>query len=156
MFSGLRRVPGSLEVWLIDEQDARSFDLRSDSVYVMTPAAPVCRFSVLVGAHAAIADRIAGESPREFSIGQNYPNPFNPSTTIPVSLPRDADASLRIYDILGREVLTLYSGRLELGRHYFLWNGMDGAGRPVSSGLYIARFQPLNGPALTSKLLLMK
>jgi hypothetical protein len=155
-FSGLRRVPGSLEVWLIDEQDARSFDLRSDSVYVMTPAAPVCSFTVLVGGHAAIAERVAGEAPREFAVGQNFPNPFNPSTTIPVSLPRDADASLRIYDILGREVLTLYSGRLEVGRHYFLWNGMDGAGRPVSSGLYIARFQPLNGPALTSKLILMK
>jgi subtilisin family serine protease len=155
-FSGIRRVPASLEVWLIDEQDAASFDLRIDSVYVMTPAAPLCRFSVVVGGHEAVADLIAGARPREFALGQNYPNPFNPSTTIPVSLPRDADASLRIYDILGREVLTLYAGRLEAGRHYFLWNGMDGGGRAVSSGLYIARFQLLNGPALTSKLLLMK
>lgn len=155
-FSGLRRVPASSEVWLIDEQDAMSVDLRSDSVYVMTPATPLCTFSVVVGPHQAVADRIAGARPGEFALGQNYPNPFNPSTTIPVSLPRDADASLRIYDILGREVLTLYAGPLEAGRHFFVWSGMDGAGRPVSSGLYIARFQPLNGPALTAKLLLMK
>ena len=155
-FAGVRRVPASLEVWLIDEQDAMSFDLRRDTVCVMTPASPRCSFSVVVGGHDAVAALVAASRPAEFALGQNYPNPFNPSTTIPVSLPRDGDASLRIFDILGKEVTTLYNGRLEAGRHYFVWSGTDGGGRPVSSGLYIARFQPLNGPALTSKLLLMK
>lgn len=67
----------------------------------------------------------------KFNLSQNYPNPFNPSTTIEFSLPEEAEISLRIYDILGRQVSIIYDGVKEAGIHKINWkpNGL-------SSGIY--------------------
>ncbi len=155
-FSGVDRVPLSLEVWLIDQQNARTADLRRDSVYKMIPATPTCDLSVLIGEHSAVAEELASVTPKEFSLGQNFPNPFNPSTTIPVAIPRNADVSLRVYDILGREIKTIYAGGLETGRYWFPWNGTNQDGKPVASGAYLVLLQSLKTPTLVTKLLLMK
>ncbi len=45
--------------------------------------------------------------PNEFSLSQNYPNPFNPSTIIEFSLPQSSEVSLKIYDMLGKEIVNL-------------------------------------------------
>jgi hypothetical protein len=86
------------------------------------------------------ADPEIGYVPGKFALEQNYPNPFNPSTAIRYSLPQRADVSLRVFDLLGREVAVLATGTQDAGVHEALWN----AGR-VASGLYFYRLDVAAG-----------
>lgn len=76
-----------------------------------------------------------------FSLGQNWPNPFNASTTISYVLPGSMDISLKVYDLLGREVAMLAEGHRKAGPHQVFWEGTDKEGRQVSSGVYFYRLQ---------------
>lgn len=75
----------------------------------------------------------------EFNLEQNYPNPFNPSTTIRYTLPHPSRVSLKIYNILGQEVITLVDAPQLPGEKSVVWEGRDRHGRPVSSGMYFYR-----------------
>lgn len=75
----------------------------------------------------------------EFNLYQNYPNPFNPATRINYTLPQDAFVTLKIYDMLGREIKTLISENKNAGNHSVDWNGEDNFGNKVASGTYIYR-----------------
>lgn len=79
-----------------------------------------------------------------FSLAQNYPNPFNPVTTIPFTLPKAANVTLVIYNSAGQPIRTLVSGNLSAGRHLLQWDGTDGAGKPVASGVYLYRLKADN------------
>lgn len=72
-------------------------------------------------------------------LDQNVPNPFNPSTRIRFGLPAAADVSLRVYDIRGALVSTLAERRYGAGVHEIVWNGTNGRGEPLASGIYFAR-----------------
>lgn len=74
------------------------------------------------------------ETPGTFSLSQNYPNPFNPSTTLAYDLPIPAQVSLRVYDVLGRELHELVGTQQEPGHHQVTF---DAAG--LSSGIYVYR-----------------
>ncbi|MFZ5946778.1 MAG: FG-GAP-like repeat-containing protein [Stygiobacter sp.] len=74
------------------------------------------------------------EAPKEFSLEQNYPNPFNPSTRISFNLPTDVFVSLKVFDVLGREVSTLIAEELPAGTHSREWNGSA-----LPSGIYFYR-----------------
>ncbi len=86
-------------------------------------------------------------TPTGFDLAQNYPNPFNPSTTISYMLPADASVSLRVYDMLGREVSTIVNTTQSAGRYLATWDGMDNLRRAVSSGVYLYRLEaaPFDG-----------
>jgi hypothetical protein len=71
-----------------------------------------------------------------FSLFQNYPNPFNPSTTISFSLPFESFVSLKIFDVLGREITTLFGEELSAGNHSKIWNTAN-----LPSGIYFSRLQ---------------
>ena len=74
--------------------------------------------------------------PSEYSLGQNYPNPFNPTTEISFSLPKAADVTLEVYNLMGRLVTTLVDSRVEAGHHMVIWKGSGAA-----SGVYFYRLQ---------------
>ena len=74
--------------------------------------------------------------PSRYSLGQNFPNPFNPTTSIRFTLPRRTRVSLKVFDILGREVATLTSGEFEAGTYLRQWKADQN-----SSGLYFYRLQ---------------
>ena len=95
------------------------------------------------------------EIPTEFSLYQNYPNPFNPSTNIKYALPQNSFVSIKVYDMLGREVKTLVSSELSAGNHSVVWKGDDNNGHSVSSGTYIYRIHAGNF-VQTKKMILMK
>jgi hypothetical protein len=71
------------------------------------------------------------------ALGQNAPNPFNPATTIPFVLAATSRVLLRVYDVRGAHVATLFDGVLPGGRHSIGWNGRNDSGRAVSSGTYL-------------------
>jgi glycosidase len=76
--------------------------------------------------------------PARFSLSQNYPNPFNPATTIEYSVARAGPVSLKIYDLLGRSIATLFEGHRQPGRYAVTWDASRSGGIP--SGIYFYRF----------------
>jgi len=76
--------------------------------------------------------------PAQFLLTQNYPNPFNPTTSISFSIPAKLFVSLKIYDVLGREVATLLNEQMSAGLHDIQVNG---AGLP--SGVYLYRLSAI-------------
>jgi hypothetical protein len=94
-------------------------------------------------------------TPEEFKLYPNYPNPFNPSTTIKFEIPQASTISLKIFDIMGREVTTLINGYRTEGYHEVVWNGIDKNSHPVSSGIYFYKLHS-NQKVLTQKMVLVK
>jgi hypothetical protein len=88
--------------------------------------------------------------PTRFVLEQNYPNPFNPSTTIQYDLPKSAKVVLKIYDLLGHQVRTLVNANQTAGVKSVTWDGLDGFGERVSSGIYIYKMQ-VNGQVHSRK-----
>jgi len=77
--------------------------------------------------------------PTEFDLSQNYPNPFNPTTVIKYALPHEARVRLDIFNVLGQKVITLVNETQSTGFYSIEWNGRDGGGQTVASGIYIYR-----------------
>ena len=88
--------------------------------------------------------------PTVFKLEQNYPNPFNPSTIIKFAVPQRSNVVLKIYDILGSELVTLVNEELESGWYEKVFNASG-----YASGMYVYRMQA--GDYLsTKKMLLVK
>ena len=92
-----------------------------------------------------------GAAPRIFALNQNYPNPFNPTTTIEFTVPTEGKARLKIYDMLGRDVTTLFDGEAKAG----LVQQVKFDASALSSGTYLARLE-FNGERLLTKMTLLK
>jgi hypothetical protein len=88
--------------------------------------------------------------PLAFALAQNFPNPFNASTLLAYDLPKASLISLRVFDLLGREVAVLKDGFVEAGSHRAMF---DGSG--VASGIYFARLEA-GAFSQTKKLMLLK
>jgi hypothetical protein len=73
------------------------------------------------------------------SLNQNTPNPFNPATAIRFTLQQPATANLTLFDLHGKTVQVLVNRSLSAGVHEVTWDGLDGFGRPVASGVYVYR-----------------
>ncbi|MEO0293368.1 MAG: FlgD immunoglobulin-like domain containing protein [candidate division WOR-3 bacterium] len=94
--------------------------------------------------------------PLKFSLSQNFPNPFNPKTTIRFSISEYTMVSLKIYDILGREIATLVNEPKKPGEYTVEWNGTDLSGQQVANGLYFYQLKTSNGFIFTRKMVLLK
>ena len=90
------------------------------------------------------------EKPLEFKLDQNYPNPFNPSTTISYQIPSASYVTLKVYDILGKEVATLVNRQENMGEHSVIFNAKN-----LTSGIYFYKLQAGNYIAI-KKLVLLK
>ena len=77
---------------------------------------------------------VSTESPDVFSVSQNYPNPFNPSTKIDFSLPAKSAVTLRVYDVLGKEVMTLLNDVKDPGTYQANFDATN-----IASGTYFYR-----------------
>jgi len=155
-FSGVSQIPSDFQVYLLVEASAKAIDLRVDSVYDFIPVTGLSKFSVIVGKEDVVREKLKSILPREFSLSNNYPNPFNPSTRIDVGIPFTSEVKLKVYDILGREVKTIYSGTIDAGRYSFEWDGRNEAGAPVSTGVYLYRLATSTGMNLVRKMIFIK
>lgn len=86
----------------------------------------------------------------EFSLSQNYPNPFNPITSISFSIPDRQSVSIKIYDVLGSEIITLFDEMKEAGEHSIMLNASD-----LNSGIYFYVMR-CNGFVEIKKLMVLK
>ena len=91
-----------------------------------------------------------GMTPVTYALHQNYPNPFNPSTTIRFDVAAAGHVSLKVYDLLGREVALLLNREVGPGNHSVTWNAEG-----LTSGIYFYRIQ-VNDFVKNRKLVLLK
>jgi hypothetical protein len=94
---------------------------------------------------------INNEIPLEFALKQNYPNPFNPSTTIEFSIPKSEFVTLKIYDLLGQEITSLFAKQMLPGNYKYVWDASV-----FASGIYYYRLQTSGGFIQSLKLFLLK
>jgi hypothetical protein len=93
--------------------------------------------------------------PDKFNLHPNYPNPFNPETKINFDIPSISKASLKVYNILGKEVDNLLEKELSPGSYTISWEAKDSNGKLLPSGVYLIRFTAGNYTK-TIKALLLK
>ena len=97
-----------------------------------------------------MTEEIQIEKPEIYSLAQNYPNPFNPTTTIVYGLPEDASVVLKIYNVLGAEVMRFTEGRKTTGYHKVSFDALN-----LPSGIYFYRIQA-DSFLETKKMVLLK
>jgi len=88
--------------------------------------------------------------PISFEVKQNYPNPFNPKTTITFSIPKAGNVVVKVFNILGQEVATIFNGLLPAQTHH-----IDFDASKLTSGVYIYSVQ-YDGLTISKKMVLMK
>jgi len=95
---------------------------------------------------------VANESggPKEFGLMQNYPNPFNPATAISYQLIANSFVTLKVFDLLGREISTLVNQQMEAGKHHVNWNASN-----VPAGVYLYQLR-VSGSVETRKAVVLK
>ena len=85
---------------------------------------------------------LADARPAQHELGNAYPNPFNPAMVIPLDLATyQKQVHLAVYDVLGHRVRQLRQGPLGAGRHRFVWDGRNEAGKAVAAGVYIYKVE---------------
>ncbi|MCS7053567.1 MAG: T9SS type A sorting domain-containing protein [Ignavibacterium sp.] len=136
---------GSYRVHLVAQGDVTP----GSQVNGATPAGVSAQFFHFTTTIAAtgVEDEIVAD---KFELSQNYPNPFNPSTTINFSIAERSNVSLKVYDMLGKEVATLVDEVKEAGQHTVNFNASN-----LASGIYVYKLVAGNFTA-SKKMVLMK
>jgi DNA-binding beta-propeller fold protein YncE len=132
-------------VW--DILDGIAVDQTTNKVYVTNQNDKTIS---IIGRSVTSVKQISQLMPDHFALSQNYPNPMNPSTTISFNLPVKSFVSLKVFDMLGREVASIISQELPAGTYARQWN----AGK-MSSGVYFYRLQA-GSFTQTKRLVLLK
>ncbi len=103
-----------------------------------------------IGDSVTAVEQLPENVPAKFELAQNYPNPFNPTTQIDYSVPKTGSVTLKVYNVLGQEVATLFSGVQHPGNYVATFDGSK-----FASGVYFYQLKAGN-VAITKKLLLLK
>jgi hypothetical protein len=98
----------------------------SGLVYATKSNGQVSKYGVTTGVNP-----LGGQLVESYSLSQNYPNPFNPSTSISFAIPQSGFVSLKVYNMLGKEVASLVNGNLNAGTHNYSFNASN-----LASGMY--------------------
>ncbi len=141
--------PGDLSLYFTMEgEDTLYFDSTGIGYTTVDTASnciysTVAHFSDLVVTETIASTVGIGEKdvvgPSGFALFQNFPNPFNPTTTIRYEVPTRTMVTLTIYDVTGRAITILENSIQTAGAYSVDWNGLNENGKPVSSGVYLAR-----------------
>ena len=97
-----------------------------------------------------VVEEKTNAAPTEFTLSQNYPNPFNPSTKITYALPKGSNVTLKVYNVLGQEVATVFQGFQNAGKYTATFDAVN-----LASGIYFYNLHADNFN-LTKKMILMK
>jgi flagellar hook assembly protein FlgD len=106
---------------------------------------------VEIGKDVQITIRI----PERTALGVGYPNPFRTAARIPVDLHEAGRVTMAVFDVQGRLVRNLLNGEKPAGEHTVIWDGRNGAGQQVGSGMYLVRMS-VNGAVFTRQIRLVR
>lgn len=104
----------------------------------------------------ASAEVKEARAPAQIQLSTNYPNPFNGSTTLRYILPEASGVRLEVYDLMGQLVRVLVEEWQQAGEYQVAWDGQDGQGRSVSSGVYLYRLVDSNRIEQVRRMLLLR
>jgi Secretion system C-terminal sorting domain len=131
----------------LDSISVRALVVYGDTVYAVTYNDGLYALTKNGGANGI---RASTSTPNTFALSQNYPNPFNPTTNLQFTIGSAQLVSLKVYDVLGREVSTVIHEKLNPGSYTVPWNASS-----FSSGVYFYRLESGNF-VQTKKMILMK
>ncbi|MFQ5639744.1 MAG: FG-GAP-like repeat-containing protein [bacterium] len=159
-FAHLELVRPEFAIKLIDLSLNLTQDLRFDEQYIYRSQhyGGSKKFRIVVGNSDFVGENSAGFAgvPSMFELAQNFPNPFNPSTSIKFGLPQASQVTLKMFNLLGQEIVTLLDGiEKQAGHSVVIWDGKDQHGRRAPSGIYIYRLYA-GSVVLSRKLTLLK
>ncbi len=121
-----------------------------DEIRIYDYALSAAEITALAGGLTTVDDPLRGRTPERFSLSQNYPNPFNPRTEFELSITESGPATLKVYDMLGREVATIVNESFSPGFYKRTWDASQ-----FPSGTYVCRLSTKT-QTTTRKLLLIK
>ncbi|MDP4197784.1 MAG: alpha-amylase family glycosyl hydrolase, partial [Bacteroidota bacterium] len=131
-------------------QSGRLKDFESLHVSLNQYSAKIFLLADTAMAVVGVEPQNASTIPEKFDISQNYPNPFNPLTVIKYSVPHAGNVTLKVYDILGKEIATLFDGYSQAGTFSVEFDGQG-----LASGIYIYSIR-FNGQSLSKKMILLR
>ncbi|HUI30286.1 MAG TPA: T9SS type A sorting domain-containing protein [Candidatus Acidoferrales bacterium] len=138
----------SLKTTIIDDRGI-AFSPSGDTAYVAVFNSNINCVQMFTGHVTAVNQTSLG--PTSYILSQNYPNPFNPTTKIEYSLKNNVKVTLKVYDVLGREVATLVDAKQSAGQHFVTFNGDR-----FASGIYLYSLVTSDGFKMTKKMVLLK
>ena len=133
--SGEANNPGNYTVYVYVSDDSSANSMDSTLILVQNPT--------------SVNDNFLNQIPKKYSLAQNYPNPFNPSTVIRYGIPNSGLVTLKIYNVLGREVATLINKYQQAGRYEISFNASE-----LASGIYFYRLHSNNYTSIKKMILL--
>jgi murein tripeptide amidase MpaA len=131
------------------------YPLILDSIYAKNDSATF--LNIMLNPLPSIA--VEEKEKNSFQLFGNFPNPFNPSTEIRYELAGNSHVTLKVYNILGQEVITLTDQFHDAGAYRVRWDGKNSHGKIVSGGIYIYRLEAISGIkkfTYSRKMVLMK
>jgi hypothetical protein len=141
---------GSNNIYLLDEKYQEFIDVRSKDKFTIIPQEESRYYTLLIGSDGFIKSVMTKYLPTEYILYQNYPNPFNPETSIKYALPGDSQVKIKLYDILGNEVITLFEGEEPAGVHTRTFDLSS-----FASGVYLYRLETRN-KSFVKKMVLLR
>lgn len=154
----IRSWQGSNVAWTYEQIDLSNYDTSIVKIRFRLSSYNTCGYTadgwfiddVSIRDLATGVTNINSLTPDKYSLNQNYPNPFNPTTNILFAIPKNSNVTLKIFDMLGREVATLVNERLSPGTYSADWNA---GGYP--SGVYFYKLET-EGYSEIKKMILTK
>jgi hypothetical protein len=140
----------SMDVATAALKAAPSDPLDLDGNPVMLAAATSPRFTLIIDPASSTSVDRGPETVGRMELEQNYPNPFNPTTVIGFQLSVAGQATLKVYDVLGREVAVLVNGPMSAGAHSVTFDASN-----LTSGVYMYKLEA-GGMSMTKRMTLVK
>jgi hypothetical protein len=121
-----------------------------DDIRIFNYMLPVSQISAFYDINTGIDKRSDVLPPADFALAQNFPNPFNSSTTIRFAIPSPGFVALKVFDVLGREIATLFQDRVAAGEYSVPWDAAS-----CASGVYYYKLETANA-VLVKKMILLR
>jgi hypothetical protein len=141
--------------WVVSAADSTDQCLIKITDYSDSTKSDVSNNTFTIDLVSSIENPISNEYPKEYLLAQNYPNPFNPSTKISWQVPVGSWQTLKIYDVLGNEIITLVDEYKPAGNYEIEFNSHSSEGRNLKSGVYFYQLKAENYIE-TKKMILLK